>query len=499
MTSGTGPDPATIVAAIDRAPVGITVSDPAQPDNPIVYANEGFAEITGYPADEVIGRNCRFLQGEDTDPETVARIREAVAAEEPVTVELLNYTADDEPFWNQLRIAPVGPAGEVTHFVGFQVDVTERRRREAAMTALNEATDSLMDAADREAVARIAVDTAERALDCSLVTVWLADDDGVLRPAASADAAHELFDELPTFAPGEGLAGAAFESGDVQVFDDVSDEPGRITAETPIGSEVILPLGEHGVLIAGAEEAGAFDALDVSLARTLAAVATSALERADREATLREQQERLEAQNERLDEFASIVGHDLRNPLNVAQGRLDLARTEVDSDHLDDVAEAQDRMAALIDDLLDLARRGEEGTEQEAVALADLVSHCWETVDTGPAGLAIETELTVVADRSRLRQLIENLLRNAIEHAGPDVRVTVGDLPDGFYVADDGPGIPPDERERVMEQGVTTSEDGTGLGLGIVREVAEAHGWSVEVGESDAGGARFAFSGVELA
>ena len=215
-----------------------------------------------------------------------------------------------------------------------------------------------------------------------------------------------------------------------------------------------------------------------------------------RDVSERKRREReLERQNERLNEFASIVSHDLRNPLNVAQGRLELAREEHDSPDLEDVARAHDRMEALIEDLL--ARDGTSTDGWEPVELAGLVRECWEGVDTADASLRVETDRTVRADRSRLRQLFENLLRNAVDHAGGDVRVVVGDLSDGFYVEDDGPGVPVDERDRVFETGYTTDPEGTGYGLSIVETVAEAHGWSVRVTDGTDGGARFEFAGVD--
>jgi PAS domain S-box-containing protein len=120
--------------AMDEAPVGITISDPSLPDNPIVYANAAFERITGYPIAEVVGRNCRFLQGEDTDPETVARMRRAIDNWEPVTVEVRNYRRNGEAFWNQVSIAPVhDESGEPSHFVGFQQDVTDRKRAEETL------------------------------------------------------------------------------------------------------------------------------------------------------------------------------------------------------------------------------------------------------------------------------------------------------------------------------------------------------------------------------
>jgi PAS domain S-box-containing protein len=205
----------------------------------------------------------------------------------------------------------------------------------------------------------------------------------------------------------------------------------------------------------------------------------------------------LERQNERLDEFASVVSHDLRNPLNVAEGRLTLAREECDSAHLDDVARALERMAALVDDLLTLAREGKSVETTTAVDLAATAENCWLNVGTADATLVTESTQTVQADRSRLAQLLENLFRNSVEHGGDDVTVTVGDLDDGFYVADDGTGIPASDRETVFESGYSTASQGTGFGLSIVSDIADAHGWTVSVTDSAEGGARFEVTGVE--
>ncbi|MEF8820856.1 MAG: PAS domain S-box protein [Halovenus sp.] len=123
--------------AIERAPVGITISDPAQSDNPLIYVNEAFEQLTGYTAAETTGRNCRFLQGENTDPDQVARLRAAIDAEEPVTVELRNYRKNGTEFWNQLTVAPVrDDSGEVVNYVGFQQDVTDRKQREKQLEVL---------------------------------------------------------------------------------------------------------------------------------------------------------------------------------------------------------------------------------------------------------------------------------------------------------------------------------------------------------------------------
>jgi PAS domain S-box-containing protein len=231
-----------------------------------------------------------------------------------------------------------------------------------------------------------------------------------------------------------------------------------------------------------------------------------------RDVTARNRRRReLEAQNERLDEFASVVSHDLRNPLNVATGWLERYRETGDEDALDTVADSLDRVDEILDELLTLARDGTDGRETEPVSLQVGAIAAWDAVDTGEAHVGIDAEdYEVEAVRGRLQELFENLFRNAIEHAAtPEqpaplegsfresapVTVRVGELEgrNGFYVEDNGPGIPEDEREAVFDMGHTTSQDGTGFGLAIVDTVAENHGWDVSLTDSEDGGARFEF------
>ncbi|EMA16045.1 MULTISPECIES: sensor histidine kinase [Haloarcula] len=210
----------------------------------------------------------------------------------------------------------------------------------------------------------------------------------------------------------------------------------------------------------------------------------------------REQQ--LKHQNERLDEFVSIVSHDLRNPLNVASGRTHLLLGDIEDaavrEGLQEVAAAHERMARILDDTLTLARQGRVVGETTSVSIEAVAGDAWQQVETGDATLTIETDATIEADAERLQQLFENLYRNAIEHAGAECTVVVS-APEthenGFSIADDGPGISPDDRELVFEHGYSTNSDGTGFGLSIVQSIAEAHGWSVAVSESERGGARF--------
>ena len=368
--------------AMDEAPVGITMSDPAQPDNPLIYVNDRFVEMTGYDREETLGRNCRFLQGSETTDESTDALRTAIAAGEPVTTTLRNYRRDGEEFWNRVSLTPLeDDDGEIGRWVGFQEDVT----------------------------------------------------------------AHKRYQREP------------------------------------------------------------------------------------------------ERQNARLERFASVLSYDIRNPLTVAKGRLDVARDEVDDDDLDAVADAHGRIETLIDDLLALVR-GDDDIDTEPVSLATVAETCWTGLDTGAATLRIETARTLLAEPSRFERFLTNLLGNAVElrstgsqpsaddtvehrstsprsqapedtvehrstspqspdpsgDGGPGARITVGDLDDGFYVADDGPSVESRRRGRIVEFGYSDG-DGIGFGRSIVEEFAAAHGWTVGVTTSETGGVRFEVVGVDTA
>jgi PAS domain S-box-containing protein len=208
---------------------------------------------------------------------------------------------------------------------------------------------------------------------------------------------------------------------------------------------------------------------------------------------------RLQRENDRLERFAGVVSHDLRNPLGAAAGHLELAREECESEHLDAVGRSLDRMDELIDDVLALVREGRRRPLLDAVDLRTVAEESWAGVETAAATLSVETDRAVVADESQLRQLLGNLFHNAVEHGGEDVTVTVAALEDGFAVADDGGGLAAGARDSLFEYGFSTKADGTGLGLSIVTEIADNHGWSVTVTDAADGGTRFEVRGVTVA
>ena len=214
-------------------------------------------------------------------------------------------------------------------------------------------------------------------------------------------------------------------------------------------------------------------------------------------------QRALRRQNERLDRFVDTVSHDLRSPLNVARGRLgeigDGHPVVADTAAFAAVERAHERMASLLTDMRRLARGGAPVVDPEPVVLSAVARESWRVVETADADLtvAIDDECTIRADESRLKQVFENLFRNAVEHGAPDVTVRVESHEGGFAVEDDGTGIPATDQESVLEPGYTTAEAGTGFGLRIVEAAVEAHGWSLDVLAGNDGGARIEVHDVE--
>jgi K+-sensing histidine kinase KdpD len=369
-------------------------------------------------------------------------------------------------------------------------DATRAVRKGQTLAALHETTDALMRADDREAVANAAVETAEEVLNFPGTGVRFYDPDRDALVAASVGGqSDEAVDERPPF-PVEGTHhGRAFRAGETVTYDVPEDSEDDPYDAKPFGRTMYVPLGGHGVVSFGKNGDGPFDEQDVQFAETLAGHAATALDRIERERAL-------ERERDRLEEVTSVVSHDLRNPLNVAGGAVELAAAECADDdvveHLATADQATDRVASLIDDLLTLTRGGRRVEDFERVDVADTARQAWGVVETGEATLTVDDGLgTVDADPAALSSVFENVFRNSIEHGATDdpLRVALEATADGFAVVDDGAGFGIDPG-TAFERSVSTRESGEGLGLSIVDEIAGSHGWHVDVGESAAGGAR---------
>ncbi|QLK24667.1 ATP-binding protein [Natrinema zhouii] len=435
---------------------------------------------------------------------------------------------------------PLGPMLTVATFgalVGLLVGLYDVRglEHQQSVEQSNRINDTLR-IATQELVNKTERSALERAV-CEKLTeseayeaVWIGrydEADPTVRAAAWSGFTDDYFesivitvDDSPT---GNGAGGRAIKSREIQcvpnVFDDPTMEPWWDLLEMHgVRSLAVIPITHddtvYGFFSIYADRQSVFGDREQEVLVELGETIGHAIASIEARERLADQERELARQNEQLDAFAGVVSHDLRNPLNVAMGNLDLAREQGDDVYFSRSADALDRMDDLVTDLLTLARQGETVDEFDQVSLREVVEAAWSTAGSSAATLRIDGELgTVSCDRGRLRQLLENLLRNSVEHgstngrpkvddgvehAGSDVTVTVRRTNAGFAVDDDGPGIPTERRRAVFEAGHTTNQDGTGFGLNIVRSIAEAHGWEVSVGESPDGGARFEFVGVEL-
>lgn len=205
---------------------------------------------------------------------------------------------------------------------------------------------------------------------------------------------------------------------------------------------------------------------------------------------MRQREQQLAETNEQLDQFAEFVTHDLRNPLTVAQLSLEMAQETDEEEAFDRVSNAHDRMEEMISSIRTLTKIDSGRVDREPVALETASRQAWEGIHTAGASLAVTDSTTINSDPDFMRHLLENLFRNAVEHGGENVTVTVGTTDDGFYIEDDGVGIPEDERNRIFEHGYSES-GGTGFGLSIVETVCDVHNWEITVDDADGGGTRF--------
>lgn len=216
--------------------------------------------------------------------------------------------------------------------------------------------------------------------------------------------------------------------------------------------------------------------------------------------TERKRRERkLERQNERFDQLASAVSHDLQTPLSTALGRAELAIETGDLEEVAKAVSALERADQLRKELVNALQARDVVGETETVDLGDVAAEVWQFIEVSDEpSLRIEDSPTIDGDPDAIRRLLENLFSNSIEHGPEDVCVRIGRVDDGFYIEDDGPGIASEDREKIFTLGYSTKDGGSGVGMVSVREIALAHEWTISVAESERGGVRFEVSDVDF-
>ena len=493
----------------ERHRVGISVTDRS---GTITCANRGFADLFGDTVDRLVGTDIHQLLDVCGESETTHELFERLRAGESVSRDLRLDRAVEEGRTVRWEAIPFGQPGSRS-VVGVYVDHTECDRTAAKSRLLREISRRLGEAETYRSGLETTVAAICTYTDWSYGEVWTPASDGDYLEYTlgyTDDPTIEGFltaSRSVTFASGEGLPGRVYDARSPEWIPDASEESVDVFHRAELATEADLRAA-FAVPIVADERVVSVLTFFLRERREsdgrLAADITDVAARLGGLVERKQAEQRRRERNEQLDRFTSTVSHDLRNPLSVAQGYLEIARNESSSEALRTVSNSLDRMEELIDNLLTLSRAGDTIGDQTWLSLDEIASAAWDNVRTETASIEIEA-CRLRGDPTRLQQLFENLFRNAIQHGGADVTVRLGalepigtttrtdtdGLATGFYVEDDGSGIPVDERGSVFDEAYSTG--GNGLGLLTVEEIATAHGWTVTCTESRGGGARFEF------
>jgi PAS domain S-box-containing protein len=469
-------------------------------DHTVTFANDAVEATLGVEPSELTGDHIEALpQSASIDDEGVAelghaldQIRRGDARERRLE---FTYTSGGDQRIAETRMVPIGD-GETAAVVR---DVTEHRRFERVVTSLHSITPQLLDAEGDLEISSIAVHAAGEVLNLRISGVWLIDEElNRLEPVAATAGAHEEIGGLPHFPRGEGVVWQAFRQGDPALYDDVRELDGPESG-TGLRSEIVVPVGDHGVLMAGETAPDAFDETDLELATILAANTEAALDRAERDSLLRRSRDALERQNERLDVVETVLSEDLRDQLAIAAKQARAAGAE-------DAVEPLMRARRLADDALELARGELSVGPRAPVEACEVAETAGELVDG--VDVTVEDGGWLRADRSRLVRLFETLYLDARDRSDGDspVRITVG-VGDAstIVVSDDAEPLPESERDGAFDLDRASENDAAivetddagppGLGLAVAGEIAAAHGWKVDVEDAE-DGVRFAITEV---
>lgn len=585
---------------IDNLPQLVFAKDE---DGKFLLANKSVANVYGTSVDKLEGSTDEmFAETEEEvknfredDMKVINSGKPENIPEEPLT------TAKGKQKIFQTTKIPYEPfETEKDAVLGVSHDITDRKKREEALEEILEASREMSKAKNDKEIAETAVKTMETALNLNLCSMHeYSSDENVFRPLAASEKARELLDNM-VLEKESSLAGECFEKSESRFFRDLEKLDKVHNPDTVIRSEVIIPVGDYGVLLSGSRNKKNFDQGEIYLAELLASITKASLERAERETKIIERDEELETKssameatmdgiaiteaegnyiymnqahaemfgrspeyfigkhwsslypereverleedvipklqdegswigetvgihrdgseiiqeitltlmedgklictnrditeqrkskleleekNRRLDEFSSIVSHDLRNPLNVAMGYLNLSKESMDREDLDKVENSLNRMKNIIDELLAVSGDA-ENFQKEELKLSEALE---EAIESGNRKINYEIvdDLDLKASRTGLINIFDNMISNSINHNSEEVSIKVGSTENGFYYTDDGHLDP--EIEEIEQHGYSTSEKGRGLGISIVKRLAGANDWDIELRKSDEG------------
>ncbi|MBC8873070.1 MAG: PAS domain S-box protein [Planctomycetes bacterium] len=462
--------------AVNAAAEGISITDPNQPDHPAVYVNRGFERLTGYNSEEVLGRNMRFLQGPDTDPEALREMRTAIQEERECTVEILNYRKDGTPYWNRLAIAPVrDEEDKITHFIGVHADVTELRE---SQRQLAEQLAELDHVYRNSPVGLCVVDTDLRYVR---VNDALAAFNG--KPA-SEHIGRTMREVIPELAPGiEPIFRSVIDSGRAELESEVH---GTTSAEPDVEKDWLVSY--YPIKSGGGEMLG------------VGTVVQDITDRKKAEEGLRQRDAELVhlGRLAAMGELAAGLAHELNQPLyaitNYTTGIAWRLRDGVDepgelNDTMEKVVAQARRAADIIGRLRGAVKKRE--LSMGPVNLNDLLQDILKLLDHEIKQDSITVRLDLPADLPpafaddiQIQQVAVNLIRNALD-AMRDVpsdqrcltlmtSVAEGDTIE-VGVGDTGKGLSDEARDKLFDPFFTTKVEGLGMGLAISQTIVEAH------------------------
>ncbi|QDT16197.1 PAS domain S-box protein [Alienimonas californiensis] len=474
---------------LEQSHTGIVIADARQKDCPLIYANRPFEQMTGYAADEVLGSNCRFLQGKGTDPQAVAQLRESVRTGVECRVVIRNYRKDGTPFWNELRVSPVRDRfGKLTHFVGLQNDITERKRSEKAQERLARYNQLLLEST-AEGIYGIDLSGNLTFLNPSAAAILGLEDCNVLGESSHALMHHSRSDGSPYPVDDCPISHTLQTGGVVRVDDEVFwRKDGTSFPVACVASPIIEDGKVEGAVVAFS---------DIT-------------ERKRVQRDLQAAKEAAEVANHAKSHFLANMSHELRTPLNAVIGYSEMLQEDAeDMGHqelvpdLQKISAAGKHLLSLINDVLDLSKieAGKMTVYCETFGIVAMIQEIADMVEPLVQKNRNRLEFNVPddvgsmhADVTKVKQSLYNLLNNAAKFSDGgeirfDVRRETQDDRDWivFRVADTGIGMTDRQLERLFrpfsqaDESTTRRFGGTGLGLALTKRFCQLMGGDISV------------------
>jgi PAS domain S-box-containing protein len=581
-----------------------------------IECNEKTEEIFGCTKEQIIGsKPYRFSpqkqpDGSDSKKKAIEKIQAALKGETQ-EFDWVHTKADGTKFDAKVSLNKIELDGNEL-IQAIVRDVTEEKeekklleRREKKTLKVQKATRTLFQKEDKKEIAEAAIEAAKNIFEIELVGINVLNSNGNLEPIKTTEKAYETFENGPnTYSNEDSIVWETYEENKSKLINDTSE----IERNTPVGSSIIIPIEDYGIMVLSSEEKNFFNEEDLSLGEILALAIKAAMENVEFEQILKKErnnfaalfknipdptvmietqngqviikdvnpafenvfgfkeeevkgepidkyvvpeekmeeakninkkaktgkevsrvvkrktakgkkdfllrsviaphdvgyaiytditeqknrERRINKQKERLEKFADVLSHDLRNPLNVAKGYIDFLD---EKEEVKEIENALNRIEDIIESTLEMAHHGGEISDKTELNVSEIAKEAWKSIQTEESTLEINSDFKIQADKKGVFRIFENLFSNAVEYGGKEIKVETGAITEenskkGFYIQNNGEKIPENEADKIFEHGYST-KDSTGLGLSIVKSIVEAHGWEISLVQDQLSGPRF--------